>query len=192
MAAKPNRSASRCCPEHRQRSDPARRPSRCPRRGKSCKTSPYARACSIIHVAPESVVRPSSCEPADPRGRGTYGVGGHRCEHSGRLIDPGRPPSVVCNSSPPTVQPLLTSANETSIRLKECKADRWRVQVAPPSIVFRIFPPSPTVHPIWVPGTKRTEPNQLPPPGCATDVQVLPPFVLRKIESRIPLTATRV
>ena len=45
---------------------------------------------SIVQVAPESVVRPRSCQPTNPGGRGTYGVDGDRCEHAGVLVYPSR------------------------------------------------------------------------------------------------------
>src|SRR3954454_22181402 len=102
------------------------------------------------------------------------------------------PPSVVCSCSPPTAQPLFRSAKETSRRLFTCDALRCNTQLAPPSVDFNILPPSPMAHPVCVPGTKRTAPNQVPPGGCGTWFHVTPLSVLRKMRSLFPLTATSV
>src|SRR6478672_3388529 len=97
------------------------------------------------------------------------------------------PPSVVCSCSPPTAQPLFRSAKETSSRLFTCDALRCKTQLAPPSVDFNILPPSPTVHPVCVPGKKRTAPNQVPPCGWGTWFHVTPLSVLRKMRSLFPL-----
>src|SRR5215470_902153 len=67
------------------------------------------------------------------------------------------PPDVVCKTVPaaPTTHPSLAVVNQTllsvSPELLTCAA-----QSTPVSVVWTIFPPAPTAHPLWPSGWKNT------------------------------------
>src|SRR4051794_21348571 len=89
------------------------------------------------------------------------------------------PPLVVCSKvelNPPPTQPLFSSANDTwsswPLTVEVCAA-----QVCPPSVLFAILPPVPTIQPV-VAFTKKTSSKMLLIWGL-TELQVAPASVVR-------------